>query len=319
MKATTSTRYGPPDVLQVKDVEKPTPKDGEILVKVHAASINAWDFDLLRGKRFLGFRGPHRKVLGADVAGRVEAVGGKPSVFQPGDEVFGDLCESGWGGFAEYVCAPEHAFTRKPPSISFAEAAAVPQAAAMALKGLREVGKIQSGQKVLINGAGGGVGSFAVQMAKAFGAEVTGVDRGDKLDMVRSIGADHLMDFQQEDYTESGQRYDLILDMALFRPARACKRVLAPEGTLVIVGGSGRRVLSAVVAERLVSVGKRRRVRLVLHRPNQDLNFIGTLLEARKIRPAIDQRYKLDDIAEAFRYFAKGGTKGKLVITVADE
>lgn len=319
MKAATSTRYGPPDVLEVKDVEKPTPKDDEVLVKVHAASINAWDFDLLQGRRFFGFRGPHRAVLGADIAGRVEAVGGSPSVFQPGDEVFGDLCESGWGAFAEYVCAPEDALTRKPPSISFAEAAAVPQAAVMALKGLRECGKLQSGQKVLINGAGGGVGSFAVQIAKAFGAEVTGVDSAEKLDLLRSIGADHVIDFRQEDYTKSRQRFDLILDVQLVRSARACKRVLTPEGTLVIVGGSGRRVLGAVVTERLVSLGRRRRVVLLFHKPNRKLAFIGSLLEEGKIRPAIDRRFRLDDIAEAFRYFGEGHAKGKLVITMDGE
>src|SRR3989440_10404101 len=219
MKAIVYTEYGSPDVLQFKEVEKPTPKDNEVLVKVHATSVNAGDWHLLRAKPFLmrlmgyGLLKPKHTILGSDIAGRVEAVGRNVKQFQSGDEVFGNTAKYGFGGFAEYVSVPENALVLKPTNISFEEAAAVPQAAVVALQGLRDKGRIQSGQKVLIHGAGGGVGTFAVQIAKAFGAEVTGVDSTRKLDMLRSIGADHVIDYTQEDFTKSGQRYDLILDV----------------------------------------------------------------------------------------------------------
>ena len=222
MKAIVCTKYGPPNVLQLKEVEKPTPKDNEVLVKVHAASVNDWDWGLLRGKPFVnrllfGLLKPKNKILGSDIAGRVEAVGRNVKQFQPGDEIWGDLSECGFGTFAEYVCVPENALRLKPASMTFEEAAAVPTAAVVALQGLRDKGQIQPGQKVLINGAGGGMGTFAVQIAKSFGAEVTGVCSTRKLDMMRSIGADQVIDYTHKDFTKSGQRYDLILDVVAYR------------------------------------------------------------------------------------------------------
>src|SRR5436305_8596144 len=245
MKAIVIAHYGSTDVLQLKRVEKRTPKDDEVLVKVYAASVNAADWHLLRGKPFLmrlmgfGLLKPKHKILGAAMAGRVEAVGRNVKQFQPGDEIFGDVSKCGWGAFAEYVCAREDALALKPANVTFEEAAAVPLAAVTALQGLRAKGQIQPGQKVLIHGASGGVGTFAVQIAKSFGAEVTGVCSTRNVDMVRSIGADHVIDYTQEDFTKSGQRYDLILEMGGNRSLADLRRVLTPGGTLVLVGGEG--------------------------------------------------------------------------------
>ena len=237
MKAIVCTKYGSPDVLQLKEVEKPTPRENEVLVKIHAASLNAADFEILRGAwsaRFIGPLKPKNKIPGSDIAGRVEAVGRNIKQFQPGDEVFGDLFMCGFGAFAEYVCVPENVLVLKPASMTFEEAATYPQAAIIALQGLRGKRQIQSGHKVLINGAGGGMGTFAVQIAKYFGAEVTGVDSTSKLDMLRAIGADHVIDYTQEDYTKSGQRYDLILDVAAHHSIFAYKHALSPKGIFVV-------------------------------------------------------------------------------------
>jgi NADPH:quinone reductase-like Zn-dependent oxidoreductase len=320
MKAIVYTEYGPPDVLQLKEVGKPTPRDNEVLIRVHAASINSWDWDLLRGE-FLNrliFRGllrPKLKILGCDVAGRVDAVGGNVTQFQPGDEVFGDLCGCGWGGFAEYVCARENALTLKPASMTFEEVAAVPQAAAMALQGLRDKGQIQPGQNVLINGAGGGVGTFAVQIAKSFGAEVTGVDSTGKLDMVRSIGADQVIDYTQEDFTKNEQRYDLILDVAAYRSISDYKRALSPKGIYVMVGGSMARILQAVFLGPWISMTGSKKMCILAAEPNKGLTFMKELFEAGKVVPVIDRRYPLGEVAEALRYFGEGYAQGKVVIT----
>jgi NADPH:quinone reductase-like Zn-dependent oxidoreductase len=234
MKAIVYEKYGPPDVLQLKEVKKPTPKDDEVLVKVRAASVNSWDWDLLRGTPFLnripGLLKPQFKILGADIAGRVEAVGRDVKQLQPGDEVFGDISRCGWGGFAEYVCAREDVLALKPAGMTFEEAAAVPQAAIVALQGLRNKGQIQPGQKVLINGASGGIGTFAVQIAKSSGAEVTGVCSTRNLDMVRSIGADHVIDYTQEDFTQSGETYDVIFDIVGKGSFSGCIRSLKQNG-----------------------------------------------------------------------------------------
>lgn len=320
MKAIVYTKYGPPDVLQLKEVERPGPKDNEVLIKVHAASVNAWDWDLLRGKPFAsripGLLKPKYKILGADIAGRVEAVGGNVKQFQPGDEVFGDLCQSGWGGFADYVCARENALALKPAGMTFEEAAAVPQAAVLALSGLRHKRQIQPGQKVLINGAGGGAGTFAVQIAKSCGAEVTGVDSTKKLDVTRSIGADHVIDYTKEDFTKNEQRYDLILDFAAHRSIFGYKRALNPEGIYVVVGGSSGRIFQAVFMGPWISMTGGKKMGLLLHKPNKDLAFIMELFEAGKVIPVIDRRYPLSEVPEALRYFGEGLAKGKLVITV---
>ena len=261
MKAIVYTEYGSPDVLHLQEVEKPTPKEDEALVKIHAASINAADLEILRGNwsaRFGGPLKPKHKILGSDIAGRIEAVGRNVKQFQPGDEIWGDLSiPLGYGAFAEYVCVPENALRLKPARMTFEQAAAIPSAGANALQNLRGVGssspsfllsdkgEIQPGQKVLINGAGGGVGTFAVQIAKSFGAEVTGVDSPSKLDMLRSIGADHVIDYTQEDFTKNGQRYDLILDVVASRSIFDYKRALSPKGIFVMVGGSGAAILQA--------------------------------------------------------------------------
>lgn len=322
MKAIVYEKYGSPDVLHLKEVAKPIPKDNEVLVKVHAASVNSWDWDLLRGKPFasrlmFGLLRPRTKILGCDIAGRVEAVGRNVKQFQPGDEVFGDISGCGRGGFAEYVCARENALALKPASMTFEEAAAVPQAAVLALQGLRDKGQIQPGQKVLINGAGGGAGTFAVQIAKSFGAEVTGVDSARKLDMLRSIGADQVIDYTQEDFTKSGQRYDLILDVVTYRSIFDYKRALSPKGIYVMLGGgSWARVFQAMLLGPWISMTGSKKMGLLMLKPNKDLAFLIELFEAGKVKPVIDRRYPLSEVAEALRYFGEGHAQGKVVITV---
>jgi NADPH:quinone reductase-like Zn-dependent oxidoreductase len=323
MKAIVYQKYGPPDVLELKEVEKPTPKDDELLIKVRAASANTADWRLLRADPFLvrlmgmGLLKPKNTILGADIAGRVEAVGRNVKQFQPGDEVFGDISGCGWGGFAEYVCARENALALKPARITFEEAAAVPLAAVTALQGLRDQGQIQAGQKVLINGASGGVGTFAVQIAKSFGAEVTAVCSTGKMDMVRSLGADHVIDYTQEDFTQNGQRYDLILAANGYHPISAYKRALTPQGIYVMAGGSGAQMFQALLLGPLMSITGGKKMRTVSAKPDQeDLTFIKELLEAGKVAPVIDRRYSLSEVADAIRYLEAGHARGKVVITV---
>ena len=327
-------KYGPPDVLELKEVEKPAPKEDEALVKVHAASINAADLEILRGNwsaRFGGPLKPRHKILGSDIAGRIEAVGRNVKQFQPGDEIWGDLSfPLGYGAFAEYVCVPEKALRLKPARMTFEEAAAIPSAGANALQNLRGVGssspsfllsdkgEIQPGQKVLINGAGGGVGTFAVQIAKSFGAEVTGVDSPSKLDMLRSIGADHVIDYTQEDFTKSGQRYDFILDVVASRSIFDYKRALSPKGIFVMVGGSGAAILQAFILGPLISMTGSKKMGIVMWKPNnqEDLAILEELFEAGKVVPVIDRCYPLSEVPEALRYLEDGHAKGKVVITV---
>jgi NADPH:quinone reductase-like Zn-dependent oxidoreductase len=265
-----------------------------------------------------GLLKPKIKILGCDIAGQVEAVGRNVKQFQPGDEVFGDISGCGFGGFAEYVCARENALVLKPASMTFEEAAAIPQAAILALQGLRGKRQIQSGQKVLINGAGGGAGTFAVQIAKSFGAEVTGVDSTRKLDIMRSIGADHVIDYTKEDFTKSGQRYDLILDMAAHHSIFDYKRALSPKGIYVMVGGSMFRLFQVMFLGSLISMTTSKKMGILAHKPNKDLAFMKELLEAGKVVPVIDKRYPLSEVPEALRYFGEGHAKGKLVITLEE-
>ncbi len=323
MKAIVRTRYGSPDVLKLEEVEKPTPKDNEVLIHVHAASVNAADWHLLRGEPFLvrpmvgGLLKPKHQILGAAIAGRVEAVGSNVQQFQPGDEVFGDLSGCGWGGFAEYVCARDDAVVLKPASITFEAAAAVPVAAVTALQGLRDKGQIQAGWKVLINGASGGVGTFAVQIAKAFGAEVTAVCSTRNVDALRSIGADHVIDYTQDDFTQQGQRYDLILAANGYHPISAYKRALRPNGVYVMTGGSTAQIFQAMLLGPLISMTGRIKMGNLLARSNQkDLALIKELLEAGKVVPVIEKHYPLRETAEALRYLETGHAKGKVVITV---
>lgn len=331
MKAIVYHNYGSPDGLNLEEVEKPTPKADEVLIKVHAASANAADWRLLRGEPFFvrlesGLLNPKNKILGSDIAGRVEAVGSNVTQFQPGDEVFGDLSESGRGGFAEYVSAPENILALKPTSMSFEEAATVPMAAVTALQGLRDKGEIQSGQKVLINGASGGVGSFAVQIAKSFGAEVTGVCSTGKMEMVRSLGADHVIDYTKEDFAarkrvaKNGEQYDLILAANGHRPISDYKRALSPNGIYVCSGGSMTQIFQGMLLGALISMTGSQKMGSLLARPNQDdLAFMTKLIEAGKVAPVIDRRYPLSEVASAIRYLEEGHAKGKVVITVEDK
>jgi NADPH:quinone reductase-like Zn-dependent oxidoreductase len=322
MKAIVYTKYGSPDVLQLKEVAKPFPKEDEVLVKVHATSLNAADFETLRGTwsaRFGGPLRPQHKILGSDIAGRVKAVGRNVKQFQPGDDVWGDLSfPYGFGTFAEYVSVSEAALALKPASMTFEEASTYPQAAIISLQSLRDKGQIQPGQKVLINGAGGGMGSFAVQIAKYYGAEVTGVDSTLKLDLLRSLGADHVIDYTQEDYTKSGQRYDLILDVVAHRSVFDYSRALSPDGIFLIVGGSLATFLQVVLLGALISRTGNKKLGLNAYEPNnrEDLAFLTELFEAGKVVPVIDRRYPLSEVPDALRYLEEGQALGKVVIVV---
>lgn len=319
MKAIVYTEYGSPDVLQLKEVEKPVPKDDEVLIKIHATSLNASDWEFLRGKplyaRMYGLLKPKYRIIGSDIAGRVEAVGGNVKRFKPGDEVFGDNFEH-FGGFAEYACAPEKALTLKPAFMTFEQAAALPQSACIALQGLRDAGRIQEGHKVLINGAGGGAGSYAVQLAKYFGAEVTGVDNSGKLEMMRSIGADHVVDYTREDFTRNGQRYDLILDLSAQHSVFDYRRALTPAGRYVMVGGSLARLFQVLILGSLLSAAGSRKMRVLALKINEGLDVITGLCESGRLKPWIDKRYALSEVPEALRYLGEGRARGKVVVVV---
>ena len=324
MKAIVCTKYGSPDVLQLQEVEKPTPKDDEVLIKIHAASINSRDWRMMRANPFFirlvpgGFLQPKNKILGADVAGQVEAVDRCVKQFKPGDEVFGYLpSATGRGTFAEYVCANENAITLKPANLTFEQAASVPVAALTALQGLRDKGNIQPGQKVLINGASGGVGTFAVQIAKAFGAEVTAVCSTRNLEMVCSIGADHVIDYTREDFTRNGQRYDRILAANGYHPISDYLHVLNPEGSFVVAGGSMLQLIQAALLGRQTSeTGNRKTYVVTLVQSQKDLILMKELLESGKVVPVIDGCYPLSKTPDALWYFEKEHAKGKIVITV---
>jgi NADPH:quinone reductase-like Zn-dependent oxidoreductase len=318
MKAIVHHQYGSPDVLKLEEVTKPTPTDDEILVKVHAVSVNRSDWEGLIGKplyaRLGGLRRPSYPILGSDVAGRVEVVGKNNSQFQPGDEVFGEM----WnyhGGFAEHVTTRGKAWARKPDGLTFEQAAAIPQAGVIALQGIREV---RSGQKVLINGAGGGAGSFAIQLAKLYGAEVSGVDNTGKLDFMRSLGADHVIDYTRENFTKNGKQYDLILDMIAHRSVFAYRRALKPNGKYYAVGGSVATVLQILLVGPSIrrATGKSIKV-LAVQRTRKDLESITELCEDGKVVTVIDRQYPLHQVPEALRYLGAGHAKGKLVINVA--
>jgi NADPH:quinone reductase-like Zn-dependent oxidoreductase len=322
MKAIVHTEYGPPEVLRLEEVEKPVPKDDEVLIKVHAASINGSDREGLAGKplyaRLGGLRRPSNPILGSDIAGRVEIAGRNVKDFQPGDDVFGEI--PGYhGGFAEYACAPEKTLARKPAGLTFEQAAAIPQAGAIALRGIREEGQVRPGQQVLINGAAGSAGSFAVQLAKLYGAEVTGVDHAGKLDFLRSLGADHVIDYTRQDFTKKGSQYDLILDVIAHRSPLGYQRALKPAGAYFAVGGSVATLFQILLLGPWITrrTGKNLRI-LMVSQNRRDLMAITELCEAGKVRPAIDRRYPLSEVPEAFRYIEEEGAKGKVVITVAN-
>jgi NADPH:quinone reductase-like Zn-dependent oxidoreductase len=318
MKAIVYAKYGSPDVLRLEEVEKPVPKEDQLLLKVWAASVNAYELRHVRADPFLirlmgaGLIKPKHRILGADVAGEVDEVGRQVTRFKPGDAVFG---EGGYGGYAEYVCIDEKRAVAKPAGLTFEEAAAAPMAALTALQGLRDDGHIRAGQKVLINGASGGVGTFAVQIAKAFETEVTGVCRTSKMDLVRSIGADRVIDYTREDVTKLERRYDLIFDVAAFRPVSEYKRVLNPGGRYVIAGGSIRRIFQVMFLSRFGAKSMNVTIARVVQ---EDLILIAEMMAAGKVKSIIDKRFPLSETAAALRYFEEGQVRGKVVITVAE-
>jgi NADPH:quinone reductase-like Zn-dependent oxidoreductase len=320
MKAIVQLQYGAPDVLKLAEVKKPTPKDNEVLIKVQAVSINGSDLEGLRGKplyaRIGGLRKPSSPILGSDIAGWVESVGQNVHQFQPGDEVFGEMV--GYrGGFAEYACTSEKLLARKPAGMTFEQAATIPQAGVIALQGIRDKGQVQPGQKVLINGAGGSAGTFAVQLAKHCGAEVTGVDNTSKMQFLRSLGADHVIDYTQENFTRNRKQYDLILDVIAHRSVIALKRALKRNGTYFVVGGSVATLFQVLLLGPLIKrlEGKNLLV-LMVQRNHQDLVAITDLCVTGKIVPVIDRTYSLSEVPEALRYVGEGLAQGKVVITI---
>ena len=323
MRAIVRDAYGAPDVLRLDDVPIPTPNEKEVLVKVRAASVNAGDWRLLRADPFLvrlmgeGLLRPRHRVLGFDVAGEVEAVGPGVQHRHVGDAVFGDLSQHGFGGFAEYVCAPERAFASKPSRLSFEEAAAVPVAGVTALQGLRDEGQIQSGDAVLINGASGGVGTFAVQIARAFGATVTGVCRRGKRGLVHALGANRVIDYTRDDVTTREERYDLILDTAAHRSPRVYRRILAPDGVYVMVGGSMLRLFQTMLLRPWVARTSDRRLATLMATPSpDDLRGLAELIEDGAVTPVLDRLFPLSEVPQAIRYVEEGRARGKVVVTV---
>lgn len=327
MKASVLTNYGSADFFELQEVVRPTPRDNEVLIKNYASSVNSWDWEILMGKPFVnrlmvGLRKPTKiKILGCDIAGRIEAVGRSVKKFKPGDEIFGDLSNCGWGGFAEYVCVPENAnaISLKPSDMTFERSAAVPQAAVLALQGFRQ-GAIDQAKKVLINGAAGGVGSFAVPIAKSYGAEVTGVDSKEKLIFLRSLGADHVIDYRQQDFTRNGQQYDLILDVQGYHSISDYKRALSANGIYVFVGGSMALVNQLLLLGPLISMTGSQKLGLLMHKPDaKDLDIMKTLFTEGKNEPVIDKCYPLSEVAEAIRYYETGQVEGKIVITMSED
>lgn len=322
MQAMTYRAYGAPDVLQPTTVARPVPEAGEVLVQVHAASLNQADLYLLRGEPLVarlssGLRRPKRPTLGADIAGQVVAVGGGVTQFQPGDAVYGDLSACGFGGFAEYVCVHEEALAPKPASLSFVQAAAVPMAAVTALRGLRAAGPVATGAPVLVHGASGGVGTFAVQLAKAMGSHVTAVCSARHVEQARTLGAEHVIDYTQEDFTRDGRRYDLILVVNGRRSLAEYRRALSPRGRLVVAGGDVGTILRATLLGPVVSLAHSITVRGLVARPSRDdLLFVGQLLDSGVVVPVIDRCYPLGELPEAMRYLATGHACGKVVITM---
>ena len=319
MKTLAFTKYGSPDFLNLKEIETPTPNDDEVLVKIHAASINSWDYELLLGKPFanramFGLFKPKVKTLGADIAGRVVAIGKNIRWFSAGDEVLGDLSGNGWGGFAEYVCVSENTLTLKSAKMTFGEAATLPQAGALALHGLHDKGQVKEGQKVLINGAGGGVGTFAIQMAKSSGAIVTGVDSNEKLAIMTSCGADQVIDYTKEDFTKNGLQYDLIIDNVASRSIFAIKRALSTKCRYVIIGGTT--IMQFVILGPLIAITGKKMGLLIHNTKPEDIKIMNELLETGKVAPVIDRVYPLNEVPDALLYFGEGHAKGKVVISM---
>jgi len=324
MKAIVYTKYGSPDVLQLKEVEKPATKENEVLIKVVASSVNEWDNGLISGKGLLtrllgGLLKPKNKILGADVAGVIEAVGNNIKNFKPGDEVFGDIAGAGFGAFAEYVSAPEKMLAKKSTEMSFEQAAALPQAGLLAMQGLRYKKPLLAGQHLLINGAGGGVGPIALQYAKSIGATVTCVDREEKFNMLRSLGADELIDYRKTDYTKTGIQYDYILDVTARRSVSDYKRALKPGGVFAMIGGSmGGLLFQMMVLQPFLSKYRKKKLGIMgYHVSKEGLDELSKLFDDGKISPVIDRSFPLAATADAFRYYQQGIFTGKIIISNA--
>lgn len=322
MKAIIHPKYGSPDVLELKEIDIPKVRDDEVLVKVHATALNAYDWHILRADPFLarlevGLFKPKKTRLGVDIAGRVETVGRNVRQFREGDEVFGDISGCGGGGFAEFVSVPENVLVKKPSNLSFEEAAAVPMAAVTALQGLRDAGRVQPGQKVLINGASGGVGTFAVQIAKAMGAEVTAVCSTGKVELVRALGADHVIDYTRQDFSQCGRQYSLILGIGGFRSLADYQRALTPQGTYVMVGGKNAQIFQALLLGWLKSRKGGQTVKHFTAIPNQkDLELVKEWLEAGRIKPAVGRIFSLPEVPDAIRHLEQGRAIGKIVVKI---
>jgi len=324
MKAIVYKKYGSPDVLKFTEIKKPTPKENEVIVKVHASSINSWDWDLLSGKPYaarpmFGMLRPKHQIIGCDIAGIVEDVGKYVTHFKIGDEVFGDLSGGNWGGFAEFVCANENELFIKPKEITFEDAAALPQTGLLALQALLYHRKIQSGEQILINGAGGGVGTYGLQIAKLFDAEVTCVDKAEKLDTLTKLGADYVIDYEKEDFTQNGKTYDRIIDVMMNRSFFKYKRSLNPNGIYAVVGGKTHRIMQVALFGFLKTKyankdGKK--LGLVLHKANKGLEYLTDLIESGKVKSIIEKSFPLNQTADAFRYFEENNFTGKIVITM---
>ena len=322
MKAYVYEKYGSYKNLILKELDKPVPKTDEVLVKIHAFSINDWDWALLLGKSLITrmgnglFKPKMTPILGSDISGVIESVGKDIKNYQPGDSVYGDISGSNWGGFAEFACAKENALILKPKNMSFEDAAALPQAGILAVQGLFDQGNIQKGNKILINGAGGGVGTLGIQIAKQFDCEVTGVDSSDKFQMMTELGYDHLIDYRETDFTKAENQYDLILDNKTLHPIKSFMKVLTPQGTYVTTGGSMGRILEALLLGPLFRKLYKKQVKVVMLNANKDLAYFNDQYNSGLIKPVIDGSYELEQLPEAMKYFDRGGHKGKLVITV---
>ena len=321
MKAIRLKVYGLPNVLEIGEVAKPIPNDEEVLVRIHSASINDWDWGLVRGKPFMirlffGLKKPKTTIPGVDISGKIEAVGDKVSSFKMGDEIYCDLSECGFGGFAEYVCVPEKYLSKKPSNISHNDACALPHAGLLALQGLVEKGKVKSGQSILINGAGGGVGTLGIQILKSYGVKITGVDNGEQLDLMTSLGFDKVVDYKKPDFTATGEKYDLILDTISYKSVFKVARSLKKNGRYVTVGGSMVRLIEIALLGSLISLFTRKKLSVLIHKPNKGLDQISKIVEKGQLKPVVDGPYAFDKIPELIQYFGEGRQKGKIVVEI---
>lgn len=321
MKAIAFTKYGTTKDLAYEEVAKPIPTDKEVLIQIKAASVNDWDWGLLRGQPFVnrmifGLLKPKVKTLGLDIAGTIEAVGEKVTAFKTGDRVFGDISNKGWGGFAEYVSVPESGIVAMPEKMSFEEAAAIPQAGVLALQGFMDKWSVQPGQHVLINGGGGGCGTFAIQIAKNLGAKVTAVDKGSKFEIMQAMGADHLIDYTQDDFTQNENTYDYILDFAGHHPLLDYKKALTKNGQYLLVGGASGLIFKCLVAGPVISMFSGKKLRILPHEPNKHLDKLISLFEEGKLKPVLDKSFSLQEVPEALEYFGQGICKGKIIVAI---